>query len=63
IGGAEIEIRDDILFMPSHRAVLFPLSDIELVIQGGLFDGETIIYDPQSGYLTWQDVIYHPLLQ
>nr|HPI98649.1 serine hydrolase domain-containing protein [Synergistales bacterium] len=33
IGGAEIEIRNDILFIPSHRAVLFPLSDIELVIQ------------------------------
>jgi len=61
VGGAEIILRDDILYLPSHRAFLKPLSDTELIIQGGLFDGETILYDPQSGYLTWQDVVYHPL--
>lgn len=63
VGGAEIIIRDNIIFIPSHRAVLLPLSDTELVIQGGLFDGETLIYDHQSGYLTWQDVIYQPVIR
>lgn len=58
-GKAEIVIREGVLSFPSHRAVLMPLNDNELVILGGLFDGETILYDPMTGYLTWQDVVYY----
>jgi hypothetical protein len=57
-GWAEILLRERVLYLPSHNAVLKPVSPTELVIQGGLFDGETMTWDPQSGYITWQDVVY-----
>ena len=57
-GHAEIILKDNFLLLPSHRAVLMPLNDMELVIRGGLFDGETMLYDPVTGYITWQDVVY-----
>ncbi len=58
-GRAEIMLKDNFLLLPSHRAVLMPLNDTELIIKGGLFDGETMLYDPVTGYITWQDVVYY----
>lgn len=57
-GWAKVILKERVLYLPSHRAVLKPISPTELVIMGGLFDGETMTWDPQSGYITWQDVIY-----
>ena len=44
----------------SSIGALRPISENEIVIVGGAFDGETIEYDPESGSLYHQGFAYAP---
>jgi hypothetical protein len=60
LGELEIKVEDGVLLTSDNR-ILGPISDTEILIIGGIFDGETMIYDSQTGTITWQNVIYEPL--
>ena len=59
IGDEEIKIVDNVLVTTGQKAIV-PLNDKELIIIGGPFDGETMLYDNDTGNITWQNVIYKP---
>jgi hypothetical protein len=61
LGEAEIRIVDDVLLLPRLEAALWPVNDGEVILMGGPFDGETMLYDAETGNLAWQDVIYRPV--
>jgi CubicO group peptidase (beta-lactamase class C family) len=61
IGREEIKVVDDVLLMPGLMAALKPIGETEILLVGGVFDGETILYDKRSGSLTWQDKVYRPI--
>jgi hypothetical protein len=60
IGTDTIQIEDGILTMPGVVGPLYPISETELIILSGPFAGETIVYDPDTGYLYHQWVVYKP---
>lgn len=60
IGTMDIYIEDNVLFTTGGM-VLSTTSDNEITITGGVFGGETMIYDEETGYLTWQHLIYKPV--
>jgi hypothetical protein len=60
LGTFEIILKDNVL-LTSDDKVLKPISNTEIIIVGGIFDGETMIYDSQAGNITWQNVIYKPI--
>jgi CubicO group peptidase (beta-lactamase class C family) len=62
LGKLEIKVKDGVL-LTSDNKVLKPISNTEILIVGGIFDGETMIYDAQTGTITWQNVIYKLLGQ
>ena len=59
LGNVEIYIDDIVLYM-SDGKVLRQKSSTELIIVGGIFDGETMTYDKKSGNITWQHTVYKP---
>jgi hypothetical protein len=59
LGELEIRVEGGILLTSDNKA-LKPISDTEILIVGGIFDGETMIYDTETGTITWQNVIYKP---
>ena len=54
-----IKIIDGILMLKDSFAIL-PISDDKLLIQGGVFHGETMEYDSATGIITWQHLVYTP---
>jgi len=56
----EIRIEDGVLKMPGIIGPLLPISEKEIIILGGPFAGETMVYDPDTGTLAHQWVIYEP---
>jgi CubicO group peptidase (beta-lactamase class C family) len=60
LGELEIKVKDGVL-LTSDNNVLKPISNTEILIVGGIFDGETMICDTHTGTITWQNVIYKPV--
>jgi len=60
LGTIEIKIEDDVLLTTDNK-ILKPISDTEIIIVGGVFDGETMIYNDETGNITWQNVVYKPI--
>ncbi len=60
LGTVEIKATGNVLLTTDSR-VLKPISNTEIVIVGGVFDGETMIYDDETGSITWQNVVYKPI--
>ena len=60
LGEVTIEIDDGVLLMSGGKAIL-PIGTEKIRIVGGIYDGETMVYDAQSGSITWQQVIYMPV--
>jgi hypothetical protein len=60
IGRDEITIEDGVLKMPGVVGPLKPIGETEIIILGGPFAGETMIYDPDTGTITHQWVVYKP---
>ena len=61
LGTIEIEVVDNGL-LTSYGKVLNPINNTEIIIVGGIYDGETMIYDDETGNITWQNVVYEPVL-
>jgi len=55
-----IENIDGYLFLPLFRSVLFPISSTELLVLGGIWGGETMFFEPNTGVLTFQHLTFHP---
>lgn len=60
LGTIEILINDQVLQM-SDGKVLLPKGESVIIIVGGIFSGETMVYKEESGEIFWQHVIYKPL--
>jgi hypothetical protein len=61
IGRDEIQIKEGILKMPGVIGPLNPISETEIIILSGPFAGETMVYDPGTGYIYHQWVVYRPI--
>ncbi|MEA3337578.1 MAG: serine hydrolase domain-containing protein [Chloroflexota bacterium] len=61
IGRDEIVIEDGVLRMPGVIGPLKPISETEIIILGGPFAGETMVYEPGTGYIYHQWVVYKPI--
>ena len=59
-GRDEIVIEDGVLKIPGAVGPLQPISETEIIIQSGPFAGETIVREPETGYLYHQWVAYKP---
>ena len=46
--------------MPGVIGPLYPISETEIIILGGPFAGETMVYEPATGHITHQWVVYKP---
>ncbi|MCE7748556.1 MAG: beta-lactamase family protein [Candidatus Heimdallarchaeota archaeon] len=53
---------DGVLRFNMTNFVLLPLSQTELIIQSGAFEGETIVRDPNTGFLYWESRIFKPTI-
>jgi len=60
VGRDEIRIEDGVLKMPGVVGPLKPISETEIIILSGSFAGETMVYDPGTGYIYHQWVVYKP---
>ena len=60
IGDAEVKIVDNVLIMTGEKTII-PITETEIIIIGGPFDGETMLYDKDTGTIIWQNVIYKPV--
>lgn len=57
-----IEIfEDNNILKASNEMILYPYNEDNIVIVGGIFDGETMTYDKNTGDITWQSFIYKPV--
>lgn len=59
LGNVEIFIKDNVL-LTSESLVLKTDDNATIKIVGGVFGGETMIYDEITGNITWQHLIYKP---
>jgi hypothetical protein len=60
IGRDEIRIEDGVLRMLSVVGPIKPISETEIIILSGPFAGEMMDYEPETGYLNHQWVVYKP---
>jgi hypothetical protein len=57
-GQDEIRIEDGVLIMPGVIGPILPISESEIIILSGSFTGEIMTYDPDSGTIYHQWVVY-----
>jgi CubicO group peptidase (beta-lactamase class C family) len=60
LGTVEILIDDQVLQM-SDRKILMMESESVIRIVGGIYSGETMIWNRENGEISWQHVIYKPV--
>ena len=60
LGHMEIYIEDDVLYTSDEKILKTTNSDMVIVV-GGVFSGETMLFDKQSGNITWQHLVYKPV--
>ena len=60
VGRDEIKLEGGVLKMPGVIGPLKPISGTEIIILGGPFAGETMVYEPGTGYIYHQWVVYKP---
>jgi len=59
-GSIEFQIVDDILRFSWNNFIVTPISQSELIILSGPFDGETMYRSSESGYIYWQNRVFKP---
>jgi hypothetical protein len=59
LGSVTITIADNVLSTSDGR-LLLPIGNNDIIIIGGIFDGETMVYDDETGSITWQDRVFRP---
>ncbi len=60
VGRTEIGVDDGVLWMAGWVGPLKPISETEIIILSGSFAGETMVYEPDTGYIYHQSVVYKP---
>jgi len=61
VGQSEIRIEDGVLTMAGFVGPLKPISETDLIILSGPFAGETMGYDPGTGYIYHQSIVFKPI--
>jgi hypothetical protein len=59
VGRDEIVIEDGLLKMPGVIGPLKPINETEIIILSGPFAGETMVYEPGTGYIYHQTRLEH----
>ncbi len=57
----QLLIVDGVLRLSWSDFILQPISQTELIIQGGANDGELMFRVPDTGFIYWQNLIFEPL--
>jgi hypothetical protein len=57
-GRDEIRIEDGVLKIPGVIGPILPISETEIIILSGSFAGESMVYDPDTGTIFHQWVVY-----
>ena len=60
VGRSEIFIDDGVLQMTGWVGPLKPISKTEIIILSGSFAGEMMVYEPDTGYIYHQSIVYQP---
>ena len=60
IGRNEIQIEDGVLKMSGVVGPLKPINETEIIILSGPFAGETMVYEPGTGFIYHQSIVYKP---
>ena len=60
VGQSEIRIEDGVLGMAGLVGPVLPISETEIIILSGSFAGETMMYEPDTGYIYHQSIVYQP---
>jgi hypothetical protein len=60
LGGTSIWVEDGILSMAGYVGPMLPISETEIIILSGSFQGETLHNDPDTGQLIHQMILYTP---
>ena len=60
VGQSEIQIEDGVLKMAGFVGPLKPISETEIIILSGSFAGETMVYEPDTGNIYHQSIVYKP---
>jgi hypothetical protein len=58
VGSTQITIEDGIMRMSGFVGPILPISETELIILSGSFAWETILYEPETGYLFHQKIAF-----
>jgi hypothetical protein len=56
-----IALEEGILRMPDEDKLLLPVDERTIHIVGGIFDGETMVRDPETGVIEWGSFRYVPV--
>jgi len=59
LGVDSIQAEENVLSTSSGK-ILLSINDTEIIIVGGINDGETMIYDDETSSITWQNMILKP---
>ena len=60
VGRSEIQMENGVLEMSGVVGPLKPIGETEIIILSGPFAGETLVYEPDSGYIYHQSIVFKP---
>ncbi|MBY8999621.1 MAG: beta-lactamase family protein [Candidatus Heimdallarchaeota archaeon] len=62
-GTVTLQIENNVLSLDWQNFILQPISQTELIIIGGPFDGETMELDSDTGFIYWQNIVFKPVVE
>ena len=60
LGQTSIRIEEGVLQMDGYVGPMWPVSETQIIILSGSFAGETMVYDPGTGEISHQSIVYRP---
>jgi len=60
VGRSEIQVQGGVLRMAGSVGPLRPMNETEIIILSGPFAGETMAYEPGTGYIYHQSIVFKP---
>jgi len=61
LGQTSILVEDGVLRMGGSVGPVLPISETGMIILSGSFVGETMVFDPETGFIYHQNIVYVPL--
>lgn len=61
LGQTRILVEDGVLQMAGLVGPILPINDKEIIVLSGSYAGETMVYDPETGNINHQGIVYMPL--